>query len=90
MGSVTVPDPPCGTAACEELLISLATAIERRDVIGTAKGIVMVRSSCGPDDAFDVLRRASMRENIKVYDIAARIVRVASPVADRAELALTN
>ncbi len=74
MGSVDVPDPPCGRQDCADLLGNLATAVERRDAIGMAKGLLMAGSSCGPDAAFDVLRRASMHRNIKLYDLAAEMV----------------
>ena len=43
-------------------------------VIEQAKGIVMVRQECGPEEAFDVLRRASQRANVKVHVLAAQIV----------------
>jgi AmiR/NasT family two-component response regulator len=51
----------------------LREAIESRDVIGQAKGILMAREGCTADAAFDVLRRASQRENMKLRDIAARL-----------------
>lgn len=74
MGSIVIPDPPCGTDACAETLRELAAAAERRDTIGMAKGILMVRTPCSSDAAFDVMRSASMRENVKVFDIAQRLV----------------
>jgi hypothetical protein len=43
-------------------------------VIEQAKGIIMAQCGCPEDQAFDALRRASQRENIKVRDLAARIV----------------
>ena len=46
---------------------------ETRDVIGQAKGIVMARSHLSEDDAFDVLRRASQRLNLKLRDVAERL-----------------
>ena len=74
MGSVDVPDPPCGRADCARLLASLATAIERRDVIGVAKGLIMAGSSCTVDEAFDVLVQASMHRNVKLHLVATEIV----------------
>jgi hypothetical protein len=43
-------------------------------VIEQAKGVIMAQ--CGWDEvqAFDALRRASQRENVKVRDLAAKIV----------------
>jgi hypothetical protein len=43
-------------------------------VIEQAKGIVMAQCGCVEQAAFDVLRQASQRENIKMRDLAARIV----------------
>ena len=43
-------------------------------VIEQAKGIIMAQQGCGPAEAFDLLRRASQRTNIKVYVLSALIV----------------
>jgi hypothetical protein len=43
-------------------------------VIEQAKGIIMSQCGWPEDQAFDALRRASQRENIKVRDLAAQIV----------------
>jgi hypothetical protein len=43
-------------------------------VIERAKGIIMAQCGWPEDQAFDALRRASQRENIKVRDLAAEIV----------------
>jgi ANTAR domain len=43
-------------------------------VIEQAKGILMARYGWSADRAFEVLRRVSQRENVKVRDLAARIV----------------
>jgi hypothetical protein len=43
-------------------------------VIEQAKGIIMAQCGWPEDQAFDALRRASQRENIKVRDLAAQIV----------------
>ncbi len=53
----------------------LHEAIRTRDMIGQAKGILMERQGCDPDTAFDMLRRASQRENRKLRDVAADLVR---------------
>jgi hypothetical protein len=47
---------------------------ETMPVIEQAKGIVMAQHRCGPEDAFDLLRRASQRANVKVRELAAQIV----------------
>jgi GAF domain-containing protein len=48
-------------------------AIRSRDVIGQAKGILMARQGVSEDRAFDMLRRASQRLNVKLRDVAQRI-----------------
>jgi GAF domain-containing protein len=57
-----------------ELTQNLQEALRNRDVIGQAKGILISQSQCTEDEAFDLLRRASQRENRKLHDIAAEIV----------------
>ena len=54
-------------------------------VIEQAKGIIMAQRGWTEQQAFDALRRASQRENIKVRDLAATIVArtVASAPAQR-------
>ncbi len=49
----------------------LERAIARRDVIGQAKGILMVQHGIDADEAFARLRHASQTTNLKLYDIAA-------------------
>lgn len=61
--------------AASQLSEQLGQAMQSRAVIEQAKGIVMARSpQMTADEAFDVLRKASQRENVKVRDIAHRIV----------------
>ena len=43
-------------------------------VIEQAKGILMARHGGGPEEAFDLLRRASQRFNVPVRVLAARLV----------------
>lgn len=52
----------------------LAAAIETRTVIGQAMGIVMERYGLDEDTAFSVLRRLSSQDNVKLRDLAARVV----------------
>ena len=52
----------------------LREALESRDVIGQAKGILMVRRGCTPDVAFEALRKVSQHRNIKLRDIAEQVV----------------
>ena len=52
----------------------LREALASRDVIGQAKGILMARERCTPDEAFDILRRGSQRTNHKLRDVAQHLV----------------
>jgi GAF domain-containing protein len=52
----------------------LREALESRDVIGQAKGILMVRRGCTPDRAFEALRQASQHRNIKLRSVAEQVV----------------
>ena len=49
-------------------------ALQSRDLIGQAKGILMAREGITADQAFDMLRRASQRLNVKLRDVAGGIV----------------
>lgn len=58
-----------------ELAEQLEAALESRATIDQAKGILMADApGIGPEGAFELLRRASQRENVKLRDIARRIV----------------
>lgn len=48
----------------------LRRAVDSRDVIGQAKGILMQRRGITADEAFDVLRRASQDLNVKLAEVA--------------------
>lgn len=53
----------------------LDQATQSGAVTEQAKGILMAGPpAMGPDEAFEVLRRSSQRENVEVRDIAQRIV----------------
>lgn len=45
-----------------------------RDLIGMAKGIIMARQSVSDEEAFAILRRASQRMNVKIRELADRVV----------------
>jgi hypothetical protein len=55
-------------------LARLKARLETMPVIEQAKGIMMAREGCGPEEAFDRLRRASQRGNVKVHVMAALLV----------------
>ena len=54
---------------------NLAAAMQSRAVIEQAKGILMGAQRCRADEAFQILVRASQRENRKLREIAEDIVR---------------
>ena len=52
----------------------LQARLETMPVIEQAKGILMAQQRCGPDEAFDLLRRASQSANVRVSVLAAQMV----------------
>ena len=52
---------------------NLRIALESRDVIGQAKGILMERHKITPTEAFDLLITASQHSHRKLRDIAAHL-----------------
>jgi hypothetical protein len=52
----------------------LLAKMDTMSVIEQAKGILIAQQGCGPDEAFDLLRRMSQRANVKVHVLAAQIV----------------
>src|SRR5262249_24781743 len=52
----------------------LRAALDSRGVIGQAQGILMERERITAEQAFDVLRRASQDLNVKLRDVAQRLV----------------
>lgn len=61
-------------AAGEDLAENLGEALKTREVIGQAQGILMEREQITPEQAFDILRRASQRMNRKLRDVARDMV----------------
>jgi transcriptional regulator with GAF, ATPase, and Fis domain len=59
---------------CRHLAENLEAAMASRAVIEQAKGIVMGRRNVDADEAFDLLRQISQRENVKLRDVARRLV----------------
>lgn len=57
-----------------ELSIGLGEAMKSRAVIEQAKGVLMGAEGIDEDAAFEMLTAASQRENIKLRDVALRIV----------------
>ncbi|MDD7965250.1 ANTAR domain-containing protein [Actinomycetospora lemnae] len=52
----------------------LREALQSRDVIGQAKGVLMERRGLTSDQAFDLLRRTSQDLNVKLREVAETLV----------------
>ncbi|WP_328477348.1 GAF and ANTAR domain-containing protein [Actinoplanes sp. NBC_00393] len=52
----------------------MQVAMESRAVIEQAKGIIMSQRRCTPDEAFDILAKASQDANRKLRDVATALV----------------
>ncbi|MDP9219910.1 MAG: GAF and ANTAR domain-containing protein [Actinomycetota bacterium] len=52
---------------------NLKRAVHSRNLIGQAQGILMERYGLSADKAFELLRRVSQNENVKLRDVAARL-----------------
>ena len=61
-------------AAAQREIDDLRTALASRAVIEQAKGLLMARHACSPDQAFRLLANASQRENRKLRDVADAVV----------------
>lgn len=66
-----------------ELSSRLGDAMTHRAVIEQAKGILMGAQRCEEDEAFQILVKASQRENVKLRTLAQRIVDNATARAKR-------
>lgn len=53
---------------------TLHTALQSRHVIGVAQGILMQRYQLSLDQAFQVLRRTSQNQNVKLRELAEQVV----------------
>ncbi|WP_238165711.1 GAF and ANTAR domain-containing protein [Kribbella caucasensis] len=53
---------------------TLSLAVDARNTIGQAQGILMERYNLTPDQAFDVLRRYSQQNNIKLNAVARHLI----------------
>lgn len=68
------PAHPTTLARSHERIDQLTEALETREVIAQAKGIIMAKESCDADEAFSVLRRISQHTHRKLRDVAVEIV----------------
>ena len=71
-GSVRVPvfSDPEDAARLRDEVENLLKAVETRDVIGQAKGILMERYKLTGEEAFGWLREASQHSNARVAELA--------------------
>ncbi|GGI05188.1 GAF and ANTAR domain-containing protein [Egicoccus halophilus] len=60
--------------AQHELAEQLQQALESRDLIGQAKGLLMARHRIDAEEAFQLLRKTSQDTNLKLRDVAAKLV----------------
>jgi hypothetical protein len=58
----------------ERRVEALGSALQARQVIGQAQGILIERERLTAEAAFDLLRRASQHLNVKLRDLAATLV----------------
>ena len=62
----------------KQLGVRLGDAMKSRSIIEQAKAILMAAQKCDEDAAFQLLVQASQRENVKLREIATRIVDAAT------------
>ncbi len=62
--------------SAEDANRNLKEALATRDIIGTAKGILIERESVTSAEAFEMLTRLSQHSNTKLRDVAAEVVRM--------------
>jgi hypothetical protein len=63
------------TSDClEDVVKQLRAALCSRDVIGQAKGVLMVLHGCTADEAFMMLRERSQHTNVKLRLVARAVV----------------
>lgn len=60
--------------AATKLAENLNEAIQTRDMIGQAKGILMEREDISDDAAFDMLRTISQAQNVKLREVARMLI----------------
>lgn len=63
--------------ASAEATRQIGEAEAHRAIIEQAKGVVAARTGLSPDEAFELLRKASMQINTKLHDIAGWVVAAA-------------
>jgi hypothetical protein len=73
-GEPAAADPRDTVAELEEQVKHLHRALDTRDVIGRAKGILQVRLGLDDQAAFELLSRTSQNANVRLVTVAERLV----------------
>ena len=63
---------------CQDEVEDLRATLESRPVIDLAKGILVGKQHCTPEEAFGMLTEASQRSNRKLRDVAQEMVQAES------------
>jgi GAF domain-containing protein len=66
-------------AAARNLGRQLTEALQTRDAIGQAKGILMERENISDGEAFEMLKTISQNTNVKLHEIARRLIDEKAP-----------
>jgi transcriptional regulator with GAF, ATPase, and Fis domain len=69
--------------AAATTIAQLRMALESRDLIGQAKGMLMERNKITSNEAFDLLITASQHSNRKLRDVAAELTDTGALILDR-------
>lgn len=69
-----------------QLVSGLQTALQSRHLIGVAQGILMAQYDMNLETAFEVLRRYSSNSNVKLRDVAAKVVELGALPAEYKQL----
>ncbi|OBH47019.1 hypothetical protein A5682_25135 [Mycobacterium mantenii] len=70
---------PDGASAMAHEIRQLQRALETRDIIGQAKGMLMERFDIDAASAFDLLVRLSQTSNTPLAELAAKLIRIDHP-----------
>ena len=73
-GLLVVAGSGAASDDAEDEIRQLRAALCARDVIGQAKGVLMVLHGCTADEAFAILRERSQRTNVKLRLVAVAVV----------------
>ena len=70
--------PSTAVAELEKTVRNLEAALQTARVIGQAQGLLMAESRCTAEEAFDELVKMSQHLNVKLHQVAAGLVLVAT------------